>query len=85
MKGSSREDNIEVTCRAVNAANRNLEGLHTHAGQRIWSIFVLSGPDPVVKQAFGPYGVVTVDRRPKLAFQSLVKMYGGSRVTPAGK
>ena len=26
---------------------------------------------------FGPYGVVTVDRRPKLALQSLVKMYGG--------
>ena len=27
--------------------------------------------------AFGPYGMVTVDRRPKAALKSLVKMYGG--------
>jgi beta-galactosidase/beta-glucuronidase len=35
-------------------------------------------PNYIKYAAFGPYGVVTVDRRPKLAFQSLVKMYGGS-------
>jgi len=32
---------------------------------------------------FGPYGVVTVDRRPKAALASLVKMYGGALVAPA--
>ncbi len=35
-------------------------------------------PNFIKYAAFGPYGVVTVDRRPKLAFQSLVKMYGGN-------
>lgn len=34
-------------------------------------------PNYIKYAAFGPYGVVTVDRRPKLALQSLVKMYGG--------
>jgi beta-glucuronidase len=38
-------------------------------------------PNYIKYAAFGPYGVVTVDRRPKLAFQSLVKMYGGSGET----
>ena len=34
--------------------------------------------------AFGPYGVVTVDRRPKAALRALAKMYGGKVVeTPA--
>ena len=37
-------------------------------------------PNYIKYAAFGPYGVVTVDRRPKLAFHSLVKMYGGSGV-----
>jgi len=32
---------------------------------------------------FGPYGMVTVDRRPKAALHSLVKMYGGTLATPA--
>ena len=27
--------------------------------------------------AFGPYGVVTVDRRPKAALKTLVELYGG--------
>jgi beta-glucuronidase len=29
--------------------------------------------------AFGPYGVVTVDRKPKLALSSLMRMYGGAQ------
>jgi beta-glucuronidase len=33
--------------------------------------------------AFGPYGVVTVDRRPKAALKTLVKMYGGNLVGTA--
>ena len=33
--------------------------------------------------AFGPYGVVTVDRRPKVALQPLAKMFGGTVVEPA--
>ena len=33
--------------------------------------------------AFGPYGVVTVDRRPKAALRALAKMYGGKVVEPA--
>lgn len=32
--------------------------------------------------AFGPYGVVTVDRRPKAALRALAKMYGGKVVEP---
>ncbi len=32
---------------------------------------------------FGPYGVVTVDRRPKQALKALVKMYGGKLSPPA--
>ena len=34
---------------------------------------------------FGPYGVVTVDRRPKAALRALAKMYGGkaTRIPPA--
>jgi hypothetical protein len=31
---------------------------------------------------FGPYGVVTVDRRPKLALRALAKMYGGKVTEP---
>jgi len=31
---------------------------------------------------FGPYGVVTVDRRPKAALRALAKMYGGRVVEP---
>jgi beta-glucuronidase len=31
---------------------------------------------------FGPYGVVTVDRRPKAALGALAKMYGGKVVEP---
>lgn len=33
--------------------------------------------DLILYAAFGPYGVVTVDRRPKAALGSLTKMYGG--------
>jgi beta-galactosidase/beta-glucuronidase len=33
--------------------------------------------------AFGPYGVVTVDRRPKAALRALAKMYGGKVVEPS--
>jgi len=36
-------------------------------------------PNFIKYAAFGPYGAVTVDRRPKLALQSLVKMYQGAR------
>ncbi len=32
---------------------------------------------------FGPYGVVTVDRRPKVALRALATMYGGKIVEPA--
>lgn len=32
---------------------------------------------------FGPYGVVTVDRRPKAALEALAKMYGGKLTEPA--
>ena len=32
---------------------------------------------------FGPYGVVTVDRRPKAALSALAKMYGGRLPAPA--
>jgi len=36
-------------------------------------------PNYIKYAAFGPYGVVTVDRRPKLALESLRKMYGGNK------
>jgi hypothetical protein len=32
---------------------------------------------------FGPYGVVTVDRRPKAALRALAEMYGGKLTKPA--
>jgi beta-galactosidase/beta-glucuronidase len=32
---------------------------------------------------FGPYGVVTVDRRPKAALRALAEMYGGKLLEPA--
>lgn len=32
----------------------------------------------IVYAAFGPYGVVTVDRKPKAALQALIQMYGGA-------
>jgi beta-glucuronidase len=32
---------------------------------------------------FGPYGVVTVDRRPKAALRALADMYGGKLAQPA--
>jgi hypothetical protein len=31
---------------------------------------------------FGPYGVVTVDRRPKAALRALADMYGGKLAEP---
>jgi hypothetical protein len=31
---------------------------------------------------FGPYGVLTVDRRPKAALRVLAEMYGGSVAEP---
>ncbi|MFN0168931.1 MAG: glycoside hydrolase family 2 TIM barrel-domain containing protein [Bryobacteraceae bacterium] len=35
--------------------------------------------------AFGPYGVVTVDRKPKVAFKTLLRMYGGKPAAPANR
>ncbi|MCX6620386.1 MAG: beta galactosidase jelly roll domain-containing protein [Acidobacteria bacterium] len=39
-------------------------------------------PNYIKYAPFGPYGVVTVDRKPKLALKSLVKLYGGRILPP---
>ena len=48
------------------------------AGGILWSwADYYHRPNYIKYAAFGPYGVVTVDRRPKAALKTLVKLYGG--------
>ncbi len=55
------------------------------AGGILWSwADYYHRPNYIKYAPFGPYGVVSVDRKPKLAFQSLIKLYGG-RLPPAEK
>ncbi|MCC7499637.1 MAG: hypothetical protein IT160_18795 [Bryobacterales bacterium] len=47
------------------------------AGGILWSwADYYHRPNYIKYAPFGPYGVVTIDRQPKLAFRSLVKLYG---------
>lgn len=49
------------------------------AGGILWSwADYYHRPNYIKYAPFGPYGAVTVDRRPKLALRSLVKLYGGN-------
>lgn len=49
------------------------------AGGILWSwADYYHRPNYIKYAPFGPYGVVTVDRKPKLALRPLVKLYGGN-------
>jgi beta-glucuronidase len=62
----------------IQAAWRAIANCDEASGGVLWSWADYYHRRTFIQYAvFGPYGVVTVDRRPKAALQALAKMYGG--------
>ena len=70
----------EYQAALIEAVGRAIQRCPELAGGIVWSwADYYHRPNYIKYAAFGPYGVVTVDRRPKAAFETLVKLYGGQR------
>ena len=69
----------------IQAAWKAIQNCEEASGGVLWSWADYYHRRTFVQYAvFGPYGVVTVDRRPKAALQALSKMYGGKLSETAG-
>jgi beta-glucuronidase len=68
---------IQATWRAIQKCDEASGGI-------LWSWADYYHRRTLIQYAvFGPYGVVTVDRRPKAALRALAEMYGGKLPQPA--
>jgi hypothetical protein len=73
----------ELQAAAIQAAWKAIQNCHEASGGVLWCWADYYHRRTFVQYAvFGPYGVVTVDRRPKLALRALAKMYGGKVTEP---
>ena len=76
----------DLQAAAIQAAWKAIENSDELSGGVLWCWADYYHRRTFVQYAvFGPYGVVTVDRRPKAALRALAKMYGGKVVEPAEK
>jgi beta-galactosidase/beta-glucuronidase len=68
----------------IQAAWKAIQNCEEASGGVLWSwADYYHGRTYTQQAAFGLYGIVTVDRRPKAALAALAKMYGGKVVEPA--
>jgi beta-galactosidase/beta-glucuronidase len=68
----------------IQAAWRAIQNCDEASGGVLWSWADYYHRRTFIQYAvFGPYGVVTVDRKPKAALEALAKMYGGKQSAPA--
>jgi beta-galactosidase len=68
----------EYQAALIEEVGRAIQRCPELAGGILWSwADYYHRPNYIKYAAFGPYGVVTVDRRPKAAFKTLVELYGG--------
>jgi beta-galactosidase/beta-glucuronidase len=68
----------EYQAALIEAVGQAIQRCPDLAGGIVWSwADYYHRPNYIKYAAFGPYGVVTVDRRPKAAFKTLVNLYGG--------
>ena len=69
---------------AIQAAWKAIQNREEVSGGVLWCWADYYHRRPFIQYAvFGPYGVVTVDRRPKAALRALAQMYGGKVVEQA--
>jgi beta-galactosidase/beta-glucuronidase len=69
---------------AIQAAWKAIQNCEEASGGVLWCWADYYHRRSLIQYAvFGPYGVVTVDRRPKAALRALAKMYGGKVAEPA--
>ncbi len=74
----------DLQAAAIQAAWKAIQNCEEVSGGVLWCWADYYHRRTFIQYAvFGPYGVVTVDRRPKAALQALAKMYGGKVVEPA--
>jgi beta-glucuronidase len=74
-------EDFQAAC--IQAAWKAIQNCEEASGGVLWSWADYYHRRAFIAYAvFGPYGVVTVDRRPKAALKALTKMYGGKVLEP---